>query len=74
MLSKSDRRQFIKKATYVVPAIFTLDVALVEASAASKPPKGPKGSKGPKGPRGPKGDRGQRAVERQNRRITRDTL
>jgi len=39
---EDSRRDFIKKAAYVVPAVLSLNLALAEAKAGSKKPKKPK--------------------------------
>ena len=55
MFTESDsRREFIKKSVYVVPAVLSLNVALVEARAGS--PRGPCGDGAPgQGGGGPPG-------------------
>ena len=53
MLTESDsRREFIKKSAYVVPIILSLNVALVEARAASMPENQGRGDPPPRGNRG----------------------
>ncbi len=65
MLTGSDsRRDFIKKSVYVVPMIFSLNVALVEASSASMPPNQGRGGDPPHGNRGNRGKRPTRDLER----------
>jgi hypothetical protein len=50
------RREFIKKAAYAVPAILSVNVALVAARAAShEMEEGGKGGSTPRGQRGSKG-------------------
>jgi hypothetical protein len=43
MVTKNDasRREFLKTSAYVVPAVLTLNLALVEARAASHEPRDP---------------------------------
>jgi hypothetical protein len=52
---KPSRRQFVKKAAYVTPAVLSLAVLPSYAKAAStKDPKDPKDPKAPKDPKYPK--------------------
>jgi hypothetical protein len=51
---RSSRREFVKKAAYIAPAILTLEAAPAYAKAGSKDTKPPKGPKPPK-PRKPGG-------------------
>ena len=59
------RRDFIKKAAYVVPAVLSVNVALVEARAGSPPPM-------EKGAPGQAPMREGRNYEREQRRTDRD--
>jgi len=38
------RREFVKKAAYIAPAVITLQAAPMYAKAGSEKPQGPKGS------------------------------
>jgi hypothetical protein len=49
--NSDSRRQFLKKSAYVVPAILSLNVALVEARAASMDEDRGRGRSGPRGQR-----------------------
>ena len=65
MLSGSDsRREFLTKSVYIVPTILSLNVALVEARAASMPPNRGRGRGPHRGPREDRPMRPTRDVER----------
>ena len=51
---KPSRRQFVKKAAYVTPAVLSLAVLPSYAKAASTKPRMPKDPKDPKDPKRPK--------------------
>ena len=66
MLSKS-RRDFVKKAVYVVPAILSMQVALVEARAGSDDVE-----QGGMGGSSPRGERKKSSPQRPSRRTDRE--
>jgi hypothetical protein len=51
---RRSRREFVKKAAYIAPAILTLTAAPAYAKAGSKEPRAPKQPKPPKPPKQPK--------------------
>jgi hypothetical protein len=67
MLGKSTRRDFVKKAAYVVPTILSMHVALVEARAGSG-----NAQMGGTGESSPRGVREQSPPERDARRTDRE--
>ena len=64
LLGSDSRREFLRKSVYVVPTILSLNVALVEARAASMPANQGRGQRPPQGEREPRDRRPTRDLGR----------